>query len=311
MLCILAERRRLSRRAKSKALANRAGFWYAVIMRKAPKKARERAKQTHRRAAGQAPEQPVEEDKMASFRDEIFVYAKKKYRTLPEYLWRRYPGYAVLRHGDNKKWFALFMDVPAGKLGLGGSGRTDILNVKLRDPLLADLLVQQKGFLRGYHISRGNWVSILLDGTVPLAEICHWLDESYAVTASKSTQNELRPPKEWIVPANPKYYDVQSAFEAADEINWKQGKAIKTGDTVFLYVAAPVSAILYKCRVTKTDIPCHFDDGNVHMSGIMKIKLLKRYPPDRFTFDVLGKDYGIHAVRGPRGIPASLREALK
>ena len=43
----------------------------------------------------------------------------------------------------------------------------------------------------------------------------------------------------------------------------------------------------------------------------MRIRLQKRYPRDRFTFDVLGREYGIFAVRGPRGIPQSLSEALK
>jgi hypothetical protein len=43
----------------------------------------------------------------------------------------------------------------------------------------------------------------------------------------------------------------------------------------------------------------------------MKIKLLKRYKPDRFTFDVLKEEYGIYAVRGPRGITNSLSEVLK
>lgn len=104
---------------------------------------------------------------------------------------------------------------------------------------------------------------------------------------------------------------MQTAFEESDEIDWKQGKGIKAGDTVFLYVGAPVSAILYKCRVTETDIPFHFDNGEIHMSSKMKIRLLKRYAPDQFTFDALGKEYGIFAVRGPRGIPESLREALK
>ena len=47
------------------------------------------------------------------------------------------------------------------------------------------------------------------------------------------------------------------------------------------------------------------------MKALMKIRLEKKYPRDRFTFDMLGKEYGIHAVRGPRGIPDSLREALK
>ena len=74
--------------------------------------------------------------------------------------------------------------------------------------------------------------------------------------------------------------------------------------------AVPVSAVLYKCLVTETDIPYHLKEGPVHIPHLMKIRLLKTYPPDQFTFDILGREYGIFAVRGPRGIPASLSEAL-
>ena len=246
-----------------------------------------------------------------TYRERVFDYVKKKYKIQPEYLWQRYPDYAVFRHADNRKWFGLVMDVRRDKLGLEGDERIDILNVKLSDPVLADLLVQQSGYLRGYHISRGSWVSVLLDGSVSFEEICRWLDESYAATASKEKKRQLRPPKEWIVPANPKYYDIEQAFEEADEIDWKQGAGIRQGDTVFVYVAAPVSAILYKCKVTKTDIPFRYDDGNVHMKALMKIKLLKRYRPDRFPFEILKDAYGIYAVRGPRSVPHSLSEALK
>lgn len=248
---------------------------------------------------------------MTSFREQLFAHIRKKYKAVPEYLWMRYPNCVVFRHSDNRKWFALMMDVPERKLGMERGEIADILNVKVNDPLLADLLVRQEGFFRGYHISRGNWISILLDGTVALEEICRWLEESYMATASKETRHKLRPPKEWIVPANPKYYDIEAAFSVADEIEWKQGKGIKKGDTVFMYVAAPISAILYQCQVTKTDIPFKFDEGNVHMSSLMKIKLLKRYRQDQFTFDVLGKEYGIYAVRGPRGIPDKLSKALE
>ena len=245
-----------------------------------------------------------------AMRERIVEYAGRRYGARAEYLWERYPNYAVLRHGDNGKWFALFMDVPGSKLGLESGENVEILNVKMGDPLLADLLTREEGFFRGYHITRGNWVSILLDGTVGFEEICKWLEESYFATASAQTRQALRAPKEWLVPANPKYYDVQRAFEESKEIKWKQGKGIKTGDTVFLYVAAPVSAILYKCRVTRTDIPYKFDNGEVRMSAVMRIRLVKRYKPDRFTFEVLGREYGIYAVRGPRGVPEALREAL-
>ena len=146
------------------------------------------------------------------------------------------------------------MDLKRKNLGLDGDEIVDVLNVKISDPLLADLLIQQPGYFRGYHISRGNWISILLDGTVPFDDICKWLDESYMATASKEKKQKLRPPKEWIVPANPKYYDIEEAFSRSDEIDWKQGAGIKKGDTVFMYVAAPVSAILYKCKVTETNM---------------------------------------------------------
>ncbi|MBQ8954263.1 MAG: MmcQ/YjbR family DNA-binding protein [Clostridia bacterium] len=248
---------------------------------------------------------------MKSMREDVFAYIKKKYKTEPEYLWMRFPNYAVFRHEDNQKLFAMVMDVERNRLGLPGSGVVDVLNVKLRDPLLADLLVQQEGYTRGYHIGRGSWVSVLLDGTVPFEDICRWLDESYLATASTAQRKKLRPPKEWIIPANPKYYDVQSAFKQADEINWKQGAGIKAGDTVFMYVAAPVSAVLYKCRVMEIGIPYRLDKGAVHITSLMRIKLLKEYPPDQFTFDALGETYGIYAVRGPRGIPEKLSKALK
>ena len=123
-------------------------------------------------------------------------------------------------------------------------------------------------------------------------------------------EKKIRLPKEWVIPANPKYYDVESAFEAAEEIEWKQGAGIRKDDTVFIYVAAPVSAILYKCLVTETDIPYEYHDGKVQMKAVMKIKLLKRYQRDRITFAALKSDYGVNAVRGPRGIPEGLSRDL-
>ncbi len=71
-------------------------------------------------------------------------------------------------------------------------GNTEIVSLKIRDPLLADLLVQQTGYLRGYPSSKWNWVSIILDGTVPLEEVCRWLDESYAATKTKA-KNQIVP----------------------------------------------------------------------------------------------------------------------
>ncbi len=128
-------------------------------------------------------------------RQKLFDHVKKKYKAKPEYLWKRYPDYAIFRHSDNNKWFGLVMDVPRCKLGLDGDERVDILNVKLSDTFFADMLIQREGFFKGYHISKGNWVSILLDGTVAFDEICNLLDESYVATASKQKKQKIRPPK--------------------------------------------------------------------------------------------------------------------
>ena len=172
-------------------------------------------------------------------------------------------------------------------------------------------MIQQEGYYVGYHISRGNWISIVLDGTVPLDAITHLIDVSYNVTASKKTKQKNRPPKEWLIPSNPKYYDIIHAFDNTDVIDWKQGAGIKKNDTVFLYVGAPVSAILYQCKVTEVDIPYDYHSSELTITKLMKIKLIKRYKPEQFTFERLKSEYGIFAVRGPRGVPNSLSAALK
>jgi predicted DNA-binding protein (MmcQ/YjbR family) len=246
-----------------------------------------------------------------SLREKLFAFAKKRYGTAPEYPWMRFPDYAVLRHTDHPKWFGLIMNIPYERLGEDRDGIVDVLNVKLADPILMDLMLQQPGYYPGYHLHKGNWISILLDGTVPFEDVCRALDESYRATASAAKKKEIRPPKDWLVPANPKYYDVDRAFGESDEILWKQSAGIRKGDTVYLYVAAPVTAIRYRCKVTETDLPYSFRDGSLSIRKVMRIRLLRRYPPDRFPFALLGEAFGIYAVRGPRGIPESLKRALE
>ncbi len=242
---------------------------------------------------------------------QLLAYIKKKYKTEPEYPWKSSPDNAVFRHSDNRKWFALMMEVQADKLGLSGKETVPAVNLKVDDPVFRDVIIQESGIMPAWHMNKMHWITVILDGTVPFESVCDLLDMSFMATASAKKKAKDRPPKEWIVPANPKYYDIEHAFDKADEINWKQGSGIKTGDTVYLYVAAPVSAILYRCKVTETDIPYKYEDGNLSITALMKIKLLSRYKPERFTFEVLKEEYGIYAIRGPRGIPNSLSAELK
>ena len=58
---------------------------------------------------------------------QIFDYAANQYATQPEYLWEKYPEYAILRHGNSKgKWYALIGKIRKIKLGLQEEGETDL-----------------------------------------------------------------------------------------------------------------------------------------------------------------------------------------
>ena len=244
-------------------------------------------------------------------RQTLYDYIKDKYKSSPEYPWKRYPSNAVFRHTDNRKWFALVMTVEMDKLGLHCPDTVDVVNLKIDDLFFRDMIIQDEGIMPAYHLNKMHWITVLLDGTVPDDRVYDLLDMSYLATASSKKKEKYRRPKEWIIPANPKYYDIVHAFDDTDEIRWKQGAGIKAGDTVFMYVAAPVSAVLYQCKVLETSIPWNYQDGKLTVKSLMTIKLQKRYSPDRFTFTVLKDDYGIYAVRGPRGIPNSLSQDLK
>ena len=125
-------------------------------------------------------------------RERLEAYAKATYGTESEVLPFKQEDYAVLRHADNGRWFAVFIVKPRKAFGLDGEGSAEIVSLKLRDPLLADMMTQQPGYLRGYPSSKWNWGSIVLDGTVPIEEICRWRDESYAATKAK-TKNQKVP----------------------------------------------------------------------------------------------------------------------
>ena len=51
-------------------------------------------------------------------REELEAYILNHYSTEPDYPWADTPRAAVFRHANNRKWFALVMDVPRDKLGL-------------------------------------------------------------------------------------------------------------------------------------------------------------------------------------------------
>lgn len=244
-------------------------------------------------------------------REEVLRYIQKEYGVTAQRPWAKSPENEVLRHADNQKWFGLIMAVGKSHLGMSGDGYVDVINVKL-DPMLIDMLRQQEGFLPAYHMNKVSWISIRLDGSVALDTIYDLIDQSFLLTASKKKKKELKRtgPKDWLIPANPKYYDVVGAFRENKVLDWKQSSDIRVGDFVYMYVAAPYSSIMYKCKALEVDIPSTYSDDNLTIRKMMMIELLETYEPGIWTFERI-KQFGVHAVRGPRSMPVELKEAME
>ncbi len=117
-------------------------------------------------------------------RDKVLKWALDTYGSTPESLWAKTPDDVVLRHQSNKKWYAILMKVRRSVLGLDGDDIIDIINVKC-DTLEIDFLSQQQGFFHGYHMNKNHWLTILLDGSVPLETVCGLIEQSFDMTAPK------------------------------------------------------------------------------------------------------------------------------
>lgn len=124
----------------------------------------------------------------------------------------------------------------------------------------------------------------------------------------------------WIIPCNPKYYNVQAAFANLKCIDWKQSAtSIEVGDTVYIYVARPVMAIKYKCKARKVLLPNieindspYVIDGSAYQKAKhhMELELVAEYY-DELTLDVL-KNNGITSnIQGPRRMPVELIDYIK
>ena len=119
-----------------------------------------------------------------SQRQRIMEYIQDRYAVEPEYLWARYPNYAVFRQPASRKWFAAIMDVARKSLDLEGEGTADVMDVKC-GPVMVGSLLAQDGFRPAYHMSKSSWISVLLDETIPDEQIFPLIELSYNSVAPK------------------------------------------------------------------------------------------------------------------------------
>lgn len=117
-------------------------------------------------------------------RKELEQYIQETYVAQIDYPWVKYPSHEVFRHENNKKWFALVMDIPKSKLGISGNDTMSVVNVKC-DKILVPSLWERDGIFPAYHMSKEHWITIALDGSVPNDTIKMLLDMSFEATKNK------------------------------------------------------------------------------------------------------------------------------
>ena len=123
--------------------------------------------------------------KKSNLRDRVTKYISDQYGVDPEFPWDGDDTSAVFRHRENKKWFALIMEVRRELLGLSGKERVACMNLKIDDVILHDMLVHEDGILPAYHMNKQHWVTVLLDGTVGFDRVTGLLQVSFEATRPK------------------------------------------------------------------------------------------------------------------------------
>ncbi len=234
----------------------------------------------------------------------VYDYIKKKYNGVPEHIFAKYPEYAVWRHTGGK-WYALAMETAANQIE-GIREKTVILNLKVNEKDLEELL-KQDGIYPAFHMNRKHWITVTLNDTVDDEKLFELIQTSNHLTSGRKT-NTIH--SEWIVPANPKYFDLDHAFEISDLLYWKQSSKVKVGDLVYIYYGAPYSELRYLCVAVQTDIPYKGAyDGPINMETLMRLKKLCFFDQNKLNRKKLA-EFGVTNIRGPRYMPEELKKEI-
>ena len=114
----------------------------------------------------------------------LIEYIRKKYGDKLEYLWEKSPDCAISRRKDNKKWYLVILTVGKDKFGFETTEKVEVLNIRA-DKESVPYLMDHSNIYPAYHMNKKNWISVILDGTVPLDEIFSFVDESYVIAGKR------------------------------------------------------------------------------------------------------------------------------
>ena len=94
-------------------------------------------------------------------KQQFFEYCLNTYGTSPDYPFDEVFETAVLRHADNRKWYAIVMRVPRRKFGFDNDEAIDVVNLKLPTEMFGSFGATD-GVYPAYHMNKLHWISVLL-----------------------------------------------------------------------------------------------------------------------------------------------------
>ena len=121
-------------------------------------------------------------------KQEFLEYCLDTYGTPPDYPFDEDFETAVLRHEDNRKWYAIVMRVSRRKFGLESDEVIDVVNLKLPTEMFGSFGASD-GVYPAYHMNKLHWISVLLPDA-PNDVVQFLVNVSFEATKSKIKLNK-------------------------------------------------------------------------------------------------------------------------
>ena len=94
-------------------------------------------------------------------KQEFLKYCLSTYGTSPDYPFDEDFETALLRHADNRRWYAIVMHVSRRKFGFDSDEVIDVVNLKLPTEMFGSFGASD-GVYPAYHMNKLHWISVLL-----------------------------------------------------------------------------------------------------------------------------------------------------
>lgn len=118
-------------------------------------------------------------------KQKLLEYCYDTYNTSPDYPFDEDFETAVLRHKDNRKWYAIIMKVSRRKFGFDSDEGIDVVNLKIPTEMFGSFS-SSDGVYPAYHMNKLHWISVLLPDTTE--DIVHFLVE-VSFSSTRSSKN--------------------------------------------------------------------------------------------------------------------------